>query len=290
MWARLIVDRDNHEDALHSSRVHIVQEIKIITVDSWQGNFVKIMENILTAVLDGRSNLKKLDVRAQSESERLLSLDTALLSQALVRLEECTFSRPMSTAELVGVFTEIEQTKNLKLKSLNFPLLALLDVPQEVLVAALVKLEKTDILHPSIQFSSDLTTSFLTKIAGSSIVNVKRVELSLMKCSNVPPELFGEALVKIETVDLSYSEGTNDDDQVSALFRKIASSEEMRLRELELTRVKISHLSPDIISEATVKLEIFNACDCDLAVDQVSAIFAKLSTLKKRKLRILNSN
>ena len=72
MWARLIVDRDNHEDALHSSRVHIVQEIKIITVDSWQGNFVKIMENILTAVLDGRSHLKKLDVRAQSESERLL--------------------------------------------------------------------------------------------------------------------------------------------------------------------------------------------------------------------------
>ena len=47
------------------------------------------MENILTTVLDGRSHLKKLDVRAQSDSERLLSLDTALLSQALVRLEEC---------------------------------------------------------------------------------------------------------------------------------------------------------------------------------------------------------
>ena len=170
------------------------------------------------------------------------------------------------------------------------PHLALLEVPPEVLVAALVKLEKTDILHPSIQLSSDLTTRFLPKIAGNFIVNVKRLELSLTKCSNVPPELLGEALVRIETVELSYSEGRNNEDQVSALFRKMASSEEMKLLELELTRVKISHISPSIISEATVKLEKFNARECDLAVDQVSAIFAKLSTLKHHKLRILNSN
>ena len=93
------MDSQNHQAALHSDRVHIVQEIRIVTVDSWQGNFLKIMENILTAVLDGRSHLKKLDVRAQSDSERLSSLDTALLSQALVRLEECSFTFRCSKAE-----------------------------------------------------------------------------------------------------------------------------------------------------------------------------------------------
>ena len=98
-WATLTVDSHNHQAVLHSDRVHIVQEIRIVTVDFWQGNFLKIMENILTAVLDGRSRLKKLDVRAQSDSERLSSLDTALLSQALVRLEECSFSFSCSQAE-----------------------------------------------------------------------------------------------------------------------------------------------------------------------------------------------
>ena len=72
-WARLTVDGGNQEAALLSDRVHIVPEIRIITVDCWQGNFLKIMENILTAVLDGRSHLKKLHVRAQSESKKLLS-------------------------------------------------------------------------------------------------------------------------------------------------------------------------------------------------------------------------
>ena len=170
------------------------------------------------------------------------------------------------------------------------PHLALLEVPPDVLVAALVKLEKTDIFLPSTQFSSELTTSFLRKIATNCIVNIKRLELSLVNCSNVPPELFGEALVRIESVDLSYSEWTEDEAQVLGLFSKIASSEEMRLRKLELSRVKISHISPVIMSEATVKLEIFNARDCDLAPEQVSAIFTQLSTLKKHKLRILNSN
>ena len=70
-WARLTVG--NQEAALLSDRVHIVPEIRIITVDCWQGNFLKIMENILTAVLEGRSHLKKLHVRAQSESKKLLS-------------------------------------------------------------------------------------------------------------------------------------------------------------------------------------------------------------------------
>ena len=184
------MDRDNYKDVLQSSRVNIVPEIKVITVDCWQGNFPKIMENLFTAVLDGHSQLKKLEVRAQSELERLSSLDTALLSQALVRLEECSFSfrcsndnyRQLSRDQLVGVFTAIEQTNNLKLKRLHFPQITLLEVPPEVLVSALVKLEKTDILHPSIQFFPDLTNNLLTKIAASSVVNIKRLELSLIKC------------------------------------------------------------------------------------------------------------
>ena len=120
-WARLRVDKDNYQEVLQSTRVNIVGGIKIST-DNFP-NILNILENILTAVLEGHSQLKKLEVRrSQRESEivDLSSLDPALLSQALVRLEECRFNHcsPLSTAQLVSIFTEIEQTNNLKLKSL----------------------------------------------------------------------------------------------------------------------------------------------------------------------------
>ena len=125
-----------------------------------------------------------------------------------------------------------------------------------MVVAALVKLEHTNILD---RLSTDLTTNLLNKIAGSSLVNIQKLDLDLRKSSSVPPELFGEALVKMETVIL-YTSGeliNGTGDQVLSLFRKIVSSEEMRIKELDLSylNLTIPHISPDIVSEAVVKLE-----------------------------------
>ena len=262
-WARLrlrlLVDTWNYKVVLQSSRVHIVEEIKILedlNVKNMVG--LKILENILTAVIDGHSQLKKLAVTGKGS---IMSLDPELLSQALVRLEECNFIScraicNLSRAQLVSVFTEIEQTNNLKLKSLNLPNRDYSEVPPDVLVAALIKLEHTNILD---SLSSYLTTNLLNKIAGSSLVNIKKLDLDLRKSSSVPPELFGEALVKMETVVLYTSGGliNGTGDQVLSLFRKIVSSEEMRIKELDLSylNLTIPHISPDIVSEAVVKLE-----------------------------------
>ena len=97
-WSRarlvVVVDRDNYEKFLQSSRVHIVPEIKIFWVlNKMNMNGLKILENLLTAVLDvdGRSQLKRLEVAECGSKVDLSSLDPALLSQALVRLEECRF-------------------------------------------------------------------------------------------------------------------------------------------------------------------------------------------------------
>ena len=48
--------------------------------------------------------------------------------------------------ELVTLFKAIDETNNLKLKALNLPNEDFSEVPPEVLAAALVKLEETDIL------------------------------------------------------------------------------------------------------------------------------------------------
>ena len=205
----------------------------------------KILRKILTAVLDGRSHLKRLKVQAMMMSAyskplpNLLSLDPGLLSQALVRLEEFSFdpnrnhfedqSGTFSTVQLVSIFTAIEQTDNLKLKSLELP-----DWP----------------------------------------------------CSNVPPELFGNALVRTETVDLGFNGVSRP--QVSSLFRKIAQSEGIRLRNLDLKNVKISHISPVIFSQATVKLQTLKAPGCNLTSEQLSAVLTQLSLVDDHKLRILD--
>ena len=124
------MDRDNYKEFLQSNRVHVVQEIKVSVTCCPGDTFLNILENILTAVLNGRLQLKKLDVTGNLDTSvyvELPSLDPALLSQALVRLEEFSFCcsyyhncSPFSRAQLVAVFTEIEQTNNnnLKLKSL----------------------------------------------------------------------------------------------------------------------------------------------------------------------------
>ena len=193
---------------------------------------LNILENILTAVLDGRSQLKKLEVTGDLDMSvyvDLSSTDLKLLSQALVRLEEFSF-----------------------------------------------------------RCSSDLITNLFTKIANSSIMKLKRLNLRLMKCSDVPPELFAVALLRMETVVLDNFAGIISEDQISHLFTKINSSELMRLRKLELPFVSISHISPDIISHAVVNLETFIVHhNCNLTAAQLTSIFTKLSAVKDHKLRSL---
>ena len=78
----MTVDGDNYTEFLQISRVRIVPVIKIfITCCAIRD----IFENILNALLDCRSQLKKLEIAGDVD---FLSLDPELLSQSLVRLEE----------------------------------------------------------------------------------------------------------------------------------------------------------------------------------------------------------
>ena len=129
-WAELRVYPDNQQEVLQSQIVHIVGKMVIDDPND------DILEKVLTAVVDGRSKLKEIKLRTQT------SLDPELLAQALVRLEKFTTWEydPFSPLQLLALFTAIGQTTNLKLKVLNLP--SQVDVPPEVLAAALVRLEE----------------------------------------------------------------------------------------------------------------------------------------------------
>ena len=260
---------------------------------------LEIMEFLLTAVVDGRSQLQRLAVSAHgNDKPDLTSLDPALLSQALVRLEECHLgcfedsNSLLSTDQLVAVMTAIEQTDNLKLKRFYFPNEDYSQVPTDVLAAALVKLEySTLVTSPRVNnLPPDLATCLFTQIAENSNVKIVQLELFLDNFTFIPPELFGDALVRLESVNLMYTDDSEEmigQNQVSSLFRNIVNAEQLRLRELEVDAMNLCPISPSEISEVVIKLETFNACLCDLTPEQVLAIFAKLSTSGCHKLRNL---
>ena len=160
-WARLRVDRENHDHVLESGRVSIVEEINIVVDSCPPSRILNILEDLFTDVVVGDLVLKKLKVTggAGSELVDLPSLHPVLVSRALLRLEECSLEsvnvlRPLTTAQLVSVFTAIGQTNNLKLKTLNLPNRDYNEIPPEVLAAALVKLEESNILELPAPLSS----------------------------------------------------------------------------------------------------------------------------------------
>ena len=121
-------------------------------------SILSILNHLFSRLVRGESELQRLAVAGDEGSEllNLPALDSVLVSQALVRLEECSFRRltvsspvfrPMTTVQLVSVFTEIDQTDNLKLKTLNLSNRNYSEVPPEVLSSALVKLEETNIVR-----------------------------------------------------------------------------------------------------------------------------------------------
>ena len=122
LWARLSVNKYNYHEVLQSRRVNIVRRIKISVNARGADIITNILDNLLAAVRESRSQLRSLEVVRGKGSNQLVdltTLDRELLSQALVGMEEISFSdsicSPLSTEQLVSVFTAMEQSNNVKL-------------------------------------------------------------------------------------------------------------------------------------------------------------------------------
>ena len=288
-WAILEVNPGNYKEVLQSRRVNIVPEI-VIDLDDPDGfltpsSSLTIVEHLFAAVVDGSSHLKSLEIVYLKD---LSDLDPELLSQALIRLEECKFwgdtCSPLSTVQLVTLFKAIDETNNLKLRALNLPNEDFSEVPPEVLAAALVKLEETDILTAPLK--PEHVRSLFTKIVESPVVNIQTIDPSLPHFSkNVPPQLFADALVRIASVDkIKGNDSLVFLEQVDSLFKKIASTDHLRLKELNLSWVNISHISPHIVSEAVVKLDTLSVIKPGLTEET----FQRIGQCRDLRLRGLN--
>ena len=266
----LYVNKENQDKVTQSRRINIVPEIRLYTIE--------VLEYLCRAVIKVEANLKRLVV---SVLGRIDLLDPELLSQAVVRLEECHLYLPsLSQTQIDSLFTAIQKSENLKLKMLELAHDDCSKVPPEILASALVKLEDVNVCA----VTENQVKCLYDKMANSEIMNIRHIDSNLFDDENVSPELFAEAFVRVERLDTV----SIDQEKTGALLRKIASLDSMKLKSLILEEeIDLSSFSSAVVCEAVVKLEELTI-RCVLNPNLATEIFTRVAHCEPLKLKALS--
>ena len=164
----LNVVQENPDEVTQSRRISICPEIRL------RSENIEILEYLCRAVIEDEAKLKRL-VSTGKNDERwrvdLLRLDPELLSQAVVRLQECRLDdEEISQTQMDSVFTAIQESEDMKLKILHLEKKDYSKVPPEILASALVKLEDTNILRA--RLSPNQVECLFNKMVNSEIMNI----------------------------------------------------------------------------------------------------------------------
>ena len=126
----LTVDKENHDEVTQSRRINIVPEIHL------RSENIEVLEYLCRAVIEDRAKLKRL---VSWGWRRIDPLDPELLSQAIVRLQECCLNYiELSQTQMDSIFSAIQESEDMKLKILHLGNEDYSKVPPEILASALV--------------------------------------------------------------------------------------------------------------------------------------------------------
>ena len=204
--------------------------------------------------MDDGSHLKSLDIAGSGVSSvKWSSLSPVLLAQFLVSLKEGSFD----------LFTPNDaQTYMLTVNSNKWII--------------------------SRHLTPDHVTSFFTKIADSSIMNVKSLSLTPYagEIPHISPELVSCAVTKLEKFDAPIS--TLTDAQASAVLTKLSVEKDLKLKILDLSDSYLRSVPTQTLVEAISGLEEGDFSGSNLTSEQLTEIFTGLSVVKDHKLRHLN--
>ena len=101
---------------------------------------------------------------------------------------------------------------------------------------------------------------------------------------DIPPDIVASSLVRIEDVKVKLSW-----DPVMALFNKISSDENIKLLKLSTDVItNLSHIPPETMAVAVVRLKEIDVNDTFLTAEQVQSIFNKIADCENLKLTRLN--
>ena len=258
------------------------------------------VEPLLRAVVTGELSQLKI-IYAPNDHLSLSSISPELISQAVVRLEECNLRSSLTTDQVRAILDKIIGMEDLKLKRLflgrikckNQP-----EIPADIIMKTAVKLEVTDI-YASLNSDVKERVDWYKFVAENPTMNLKILSsnASTNQCLDVPPTVLAAALIRVEEADLivedEHSGPDFSADQYIALLDKIASTEEIKLKRLTIWfRNNLSDISPDILAEAIVRLEsvVMNRWYswAELTPGQFLSIFHKIANCENLRLTELD--
>ena len=112
-------------------------------------------------------------------------------------------------------------------------------------------------------------------MAVSPVLNIINLHLGFVDCSSVDPEVFADAIIRVENVTMNFI----DEDQAIALFHLISRGQNIGLKTLGFNG-NLDDIPAYDISEAVVKLEEVYLMEAFLTDDQIQSIFNKIQALK----------
>ena len=208
-----------------------------------------MVKSVLVAVREAQ--LERLDIQLKFIPYYI----DAALSRAVTRAQVCNIYEGKAR-QLEAILRGVSVVPSLILKTLNlrgqsWSFQETDKVSPDVMARAAVKLNSF-----STQFSSEAQfEEIITIIASSEDNKLRKLNCGVVS-SQLSPETVAKALVKLETTGSIIRGGAYwTPNQVTHLFNNIKDTEELRLTELLINHVDVSHVASDVLAEAVLRLE-----------------------------------
>jgi len=153
-------------------------------------------------------------------------------------------------------------------------------ISSDILAEVVVSL--ADVCLCNTRLTPNQVQSIFQKIANCEDLKLTKLNISDNDFSSVPADVLGEAISRLESVDLTETHLTPD--QAQSIFDKIANYENLKLTELDIPFNNLSLVPWWWLVEAISRLKHIHLDCTDLTSYQVQSIFHKIEICENLKL------
>ena len=132
--------------------------------------------------------------------------------------------------------------------------------------------------------------AIITAVTESDVLTLKNLDLGLGSLADVSPDILGIAAVKLETLS---GGGSVSSAQFEEILTRLAATEESKLEKLEVDvgshlTPDLTHMDPDILTSALLKLETDILLRVRLSPEQTTHLLTKISNTRDLRLTRVN--
>ena len=117
-----------------------------------------------------------------------------------------------------------------------------------------------------------------TELENQKCLSLRDASFKAANLQNVNCHSLASVISRLEKVNLSFTELTKD--QLTALFEKINSRKNVKIKSIEFFSVDLSPVSPKLLGKAVSLLENANLSNTELGQEQIQEILMSILTTK----------